>query len=106
MPGAFLYNESPRRDGVAASSSVVHRSSFIVSPSPLASGFADVRLTAPVSSPVSLRIFDATGRQVYSSVGLRASHFRLDLRSMPVGVYLVRVETDGFTAGQKLVVQR
>ena len=96
----------PAAGGVEASSLVVHRSSFIVFPNPLASGFATVRFSSPFSTPFSLRIYDATGRLVRSSFGNRSSSFRLDLRSMPVGVYLVKFAADGFTATQKLVVQR
>jgi len=34
------------------------------------------------------------------------SAMQLDLRSLPLGVYLVKVESAGFMASQKLVVQR
>jgi hypothetical protein len=92
--------------GPASSSSDARRCSFAIVPNPLATGFATVRFSAPISTPFSFRIYDATGRLVHSSFGIRASSFRLDPRSMPVGVYLVKLAADGFTATQKLVVQR
>ncbi len=105
-PGAFVF-EAPQHDGVAASSFLVHRSSFIVSPNPMAGGFATVRFSSPLASPASLRIYDATGRLVrQSAICNLQSEMPLDLRSMPTGVYLVRVEADSFTATQKLVVER
>ena len=99
VPGAFLYDESPQRDGVAASSSVVHRASFTVSPSPLASGFADVRFTAPVSSPVRCASSMPPGSG-YSSVGLPGFALPADLRSMPAGVYLVKLSSEGCEMSQ------
>jgi hypothetical protein len=40
---------------------------------------------------------------VYSSFGLGNSSFRLDLRSMPAGVYYCRLQGPGFSASRKLV---
>jgi hypothetical protein len=52
---------------------------------------------------MSLRVFDASGRLVLSSpFGIRASSLRLDLRSIPPGVYLVRL--DGTSAQERLLV--
>jgi hypothetical protein len=65
-------------------------------------------LTGPTdrSTPWSLSVFDINGRVVHSSFGLRTSTFRLDLRSMPDGVYFARLEAGGRTAVQKLAVRR
>ena len=95
------------RDGVAASSSIVHRSWLIVSPNPLIGGLATVRFDKPVPGPVRLEVIDVTGRVVLQSpLATRHSSFALDLRSMPAGVYLVKLSGDGFADSQKLVVQR
>jgi hypothetical protein len=58
------------------------------------------------STPWSLYVLDIDGRVVHSSFGLQASTFRLDLRSMPDGVYFARLETGGNTAVQKFAVRR
>ena len=88
-----------------------------IRPNPVRSGFAVLRLSPPVTrdSLLGISIFDASGRVVqHSSLVIGNSSapasdvasFRLDLRSMPAGVYLVRL-TDGETnLTQKLVMQR
>jgi len=57
------------------------------------------------SGPAVLAVYDVTGRLVRSPVAIRHSPFRLDLRSMPAGVYLVKVTTEGYSTTPKLVVQ-
>jgi len=94
------------REGVMAARTGLGDWQLAISPNPLASGFAVVRCNLPKGGSVSLEIFDASGRRVHSSLGIRTSEFRLDLRSMPAGVYLVRVTTDNFSTTRKLVVQR
>jgi hypothetical protein len=110
VPGSFATMPQPGREGVVSSSFLVPRSSFIVSPNPLASGFATLSFTRPrdhsTTGPLSLSIYDAAGRLVQSSFVRRTSSFRLDLRSMPAGVYLLKVTAAGFSATRKLVVQR
>jgi hypothetical protein len=49
-------------------------------------------------------MFDASGRLVHSAFGIRTSSFRLDLRSMPDGVYLLRLDSGGRFATAHLVV--
>jgi hypothetical protein len=52
-------------------------------------------------------LYDASGRLVFnSSLVTRNSSLSLDLRSLSTGIYLVRLSADGFTATQKLVLQR
>jgi hypothetical protein len=108
-PGAFG-PEARRPDGVVSSSSIAHRPSFIVSPNPLAAGFATLRFTRPLesSSPqILLSVFDAAGRcvGVWKPL-LRNGAADLDVQRLAAGVYLVKVEADGFAASQKLAVQR
>jgi hypothetical protein len=50
-------------------------------------------LTTPPPPGTRLAIHDATGRLVHSSLVLRTSSFRLDLRSMPAGVYFAALNT-------------
>jgi hypothetical protein len=77
-----------------------------IAPNPLASGFVTVRFSSPLRSPATLAIYNAAGRLVHSSFGIRTSSFRLDLRSIPAGVYVVKLTSEGYTSSQKLVVQR
>jgi len=84
---------------------------FSVSPNPLASDFATVSFTGPrdhlTTRPLALSLFDISGRRVlYSSFDTRNSSLCLDLRSLPSGVYLIRLTGDGCDGSQKLVVQR
>jgi hypothetical protein len=111
LPGAFAAMPQPGREGVVSSSFLVPRSSFIVSPNPLASGFATVSFTRQLdhstAGPLSLSVYDASGRLVrQSAIYNQQSAMVLDLRSMPAGVYLLKVTAAGFSATRKLVVQR
>ena len=54
----------------------------------------------------SLSVYDASGRLVRSSFGISTSSFRLDLRSMPPGVYFARLTCPSRTATLKLILQR
>jgi hypothetical protein len=99
----------PSREGVMAAQAFdTRRSPFDValSSNPLASGFAVLRYNLPPGGTAAVEVFTASGRLVYSSFGIRNSSFRLDLRSMPAGVYLVKVTTEGFSTTQKLVIER
>jgi hypothetical protein len=80
------------------------RIAFSVAPNP-ASGLACIEYSLPGNTTATLRMYDVFGRQVYSSFGLRASSFRLDLRSLPAGVYLLRLDSDLGSATRKLVLE-
>ncbi len=73
--------------------------SLSVSPSLFRDG---VRFSCPADAG-KVEILDATGRLVYSSAGPHGSSFRLDLRSLPAGVYLARVATAEGTFGQRIL---
>jgi len=91
--------------GVAEEKPVLHeRIALSVEPNP-ASGVALVNYSPPEASGASLKLCDVTGRQVRSWVGLRNSGFRLELRSIPAGVYLLRLESDRGSATRKLVIE-
>jgi hypothetical protein len=98
----------PERSGVMAGELIVHRSSFIVSPNPLASGFATVRYSMAQAGPLSLTVYDVAGRAVCRRMllGGRTGSVGLDLRRVAAGVYLVRFDTQEGAATRKLVVQR
>jgi len=110
---AWVYTEpelyasrSAQRSGTQSSGLVSSRS-FSVSPNPISSGFATVRLSLPKAGPVSVRVYDALGRVVLSrTYGAVRTAVSLDLRSLAGGVYLVKADAKGFTAAQKLVVQK
>ena len=59
-----------------------------------------------------MRVFDALGREVLGrgvnrgrKTAPTSGAVSLDLRGLSAGVYLVKVEADGFTGTQKLVIQ-
>jgi len=86
------------------SSPAARSASFSISPNPCrASGVVQLNL-GPLDHSATLRIFNAAGRLVHSSFGIRTSSFRLDLGSIPAGVYLLRLDTDGRFATARLVV--
>jgi hypothetical protein len=101
-------------EGVMAAQTALGGWWLAISPNPLASGFATVQLSLPrcrtgasdaKAGSATLEVFDASGRLAHSSFVIRHSEFRLDLRSMPAGVYLVKVTAEGFSTTQKLVVE-
>jgi len=100
----------PAVGGSVASSSSFDAShwSFTISPSPLVTDFAVLRYSLPHAGPARLMVFDVTGRAVMTrtmSAGQAGSAIA-DLRSLSGGVYLVRFAANGFSATQKLIVQR
>jgi hypothetical protein len=103
-PGA---SRSTQDSGVMRDASSVMQ----ISPNPLASGFATLSFTRPLDllNPelLSVSISDVAGRVVrQSTICNLKSAMALDLRGLRPGVYLVRVDAGGFTATQKLAVQR
>lgn len=101
--------------GVQAGKSVVGRLQFAVIPNPIAKDFATVRVTGLGHNPKSsadlgyvprpsLSVFDAAGRCVLAERGWSSS-IQLDLRDVPAGVYLVRLDAGEFSAAQTIVVE-
>jgi Ig-like domain CHU_C associated/Lamin Tail Domain/GEVED domain/Secretion system C-terminal sorting domain len=72
-------------------------------PNPTLDGLVTVEL-AISESPTPLTVFDVTGRSVFTTV-LPANETRtaLDLRHLPTGVYLVRLQTAGGSVIKRLV---
>lgn len=77
-------------------------------PSPLAAGLVRLHCSLPIAGPASVTVHDLTGRSVLRQalrLGRGASSILLDLRNLSSGVYLVRLEADGFSTTRKLVVE-
>jgi hypothetical protein len=86
----------------------VRASAFVasVTPSPCdASTTIRISGSSPIAHHFSLSVYDASGRLVHSSLGIRNSSFRLDLRSMPAGVYVVRCALGADCASTRFVVR-
>jgi hypothetical protein len=109
-PGAFLF-QPPQHDGAQAERVADGEWRMAIGPNPVTAGFATLSFTGALehmgTGVLRLSIFDASGRIVLqSAICNLKSAMPLDLRLMPAGVYLVRVQSGNFTAAQKLVVQR
>jgi hypothetical protein len=77
-----------------------------IEPNPI-HGSATIRLSSLLPPRYSLSLCDASGRLVFKSpIAIRQSPFALDLRSVPVGIYFLQVETEGRTQTAKLIVER
>ncbi|MBM3315234.1 T9SS type A sorting domain-containing protein, partial [candidate division WOR-3 bacterium] len=96
----------PTRGGAAAEP-VAGRTGLAVVPNPLTNGWAAVRYALPAAGPVRISVYDVTGRSVaaLSLVAGRSGSAQLDLRHLSAGVYLVKLQSQGMTAAQKLIVQ-
>ncbi|MBM3315364.1 T9SS type A sorting domain-containing protein, partial [candidate division WOR-3 bacterium] len=81
--------------------------SFAVAPSVVSGGRATLSYSLPAGTAARVRAFDAAGREVRSRsfVASRSGATGLDVSGLAAGVYLLRLEADGFVAGRKLVVQ-
>jgi hypothetical protein len=91
--------------GVAEEKSALpERIALSVTPNP-ASRVVRVQYSLPADAVAMLRVYDASGRQFYSSFGLRGSSSRLDLRSIPAGVYLLRLDSNLGSTTRKLVIE-
>jgi hypothetical protein len=106
-PG-FVLTPQPAREGVMANPMTIDDCRLTISPNPLTGGFATIHLSSRLATPFSLRIYNAAGRCILSQSAIcnRQSAMPIDLRSIPAGVYLVKVEAGGFAVSQKLVVQK
>jgi len=94
------------RDGVSASSFDIRNASFSIGPNPLRSGLLFVSVPSSfIPHPSSLSVYDALGRRV-RSFDIRHSSFDIDLRSLPAGTYLIRLEAGTKSATRKLVIER
>jgi hypothetical protein len=56
--------------------------------------------------PLTLRVYDASGCLVHSTLGIRNPPFQLDLRSMPAGAYFIRLDASSNHATTRVVLQR
>ncbi|HDR00173.1 MAG TPA: T9SS type A sorting domain-containing protein [candidate division WOR-3 bacterium] len=102
----------PERSGVMAGTVPAGAPSVKLGPNPLVGGFATLRFEGdrvPGWSGGRVSVYDVSGRNALSQVlviGKCELGIPLDLRQVPAGVYLVKVEAGDFTATQKLVVQK
>ncbi|MEO0077825.1 MAG: T9SS type A sorting domain-containing protein, partial [candidate division WOR-3 bacterium] len=104
---ARVLDRRPEPGGVL-SSPVAHRySGNVIVPNPLLDGMAVLRLDRGLTgSPVTVRVFNATGRLVqHSAFSTQRSVVPLDLRQLQEGVYLVQVEADGAVVLQTKLVR-
>jgi len=79
-----------------------------VAPNPLTGGPVTVDYTLPLAGSILVRVFDVQGRSVSHGVFAAAKQgsVTLDLDRLAAGVYMVRLDGDGFGQTHKLVVQR
>jgi hypothetical protein len=107
VPGSYvMFTDS--FTGITEGSGPATLASLRASPNPLAGSFATVRYSLPGAGPAVLLVWDVTGRTALEQplAAARTGTVSLDLRRLSAGVYLVKVTTEGFSATQKLVVQR
>jgi hypothetical protein len=79
-----------------------------VIPNPVRSGVVNLRYNLPKPGPVTVTVYDISGRPVErtSTAAGRTGAVQLDLGELSDGVYLVRLNAGAATVLQKLVVQR
>jgi hypothetical protein len=107
VPGEVVLGRSPS-DGVTAGTIDANWVGLQVRPNPLSLGAATIRYGLPTAAPARISVHDVAGRVAYRCdlLGRRSGVVNLDLAKLSAGVYMVRIDAAGFTATQKLVVQR
>jgi hypothetical protein len=95
------------REGVMAAQTTLGSGRLTIGPSPLVGGRIHLDVGKASSRSATVRLYDASGRSVavWKPV-LHNGAADLDVRHLTAGVYVVRVETNGYYATQKLVVER
>ncbi len=97
----------PAHEGVLAEQTAIGQWRMAIGPNPLAGGLVHLNLGRTVSQQATVRLYDASGRSVATwHPLLQNGAADLNARHLAAGVYLVRVETDGYSATQKLVIER
>jgi hypothetical protein len=95
------------REGVMAAQTTLGSGRLMIGPSPLVGGRVHLDVGKASSRSATVRLYDASGRSVavWKPV-LQNGAADLDVRHLTAGVYVVRVETDGYSATRKLVKER
>jgi hypothetical protein len=80
-----------------------------VAPNPVTTGFATLRFSLPNAGNISLKLYDVTGKLIatlsegYAGIGTRNRELRTE--NLSRGVYVLRLETEGATTTQKLILE-
>jgi len=98
----------PSREGIMAGSSDIGNVSFAIAPNPVSGGLATIRYDLPKAGAARLDIYDVSGQAVMAQTltARQGGSANLDLRRLNNGVYLVKLQSQGLTVTQRLVVQR
>ncbi|MBN2465432.1 S8 family serine peptidase, partial [candidate division WOR-3 bacterium] len=97
----------PSREGVMAAQTSLGDGRLTIGPSPLSGGVVHLNAGGTLAQSATVRLFDASGRQVAArNLTLRNGGADFDVRHLAAGVYLVKVDTDGRSIMQKLVIEK
>jgi len=107
--GLPLTQPRPAPGGVMSEASAPQRAaSLLVTPNPARSG-ATIRYTLPRTGRASLKLFDVTGSLVATlfdaSVPAGEHTSRVNAAGLARGIYLVKLEADGFKVTRKLILE-
>jgi len=107
-----LEGNTPNFNGVKGEAGIINEFSLnSIYPNPFNSTTTITFSVGQVSKPVSLRIYDLSGREVYTAVaapsGTAGEHRAVwNASGAPTGMYVVRLGGAGKTVGHKLVLTR
>ncbi len=105
-PTTDLYSGRPQADGVTQHGPLADEWRLIIAPNPLRSGILNITAGLP-GRTATISLFDPLGRRVLirQLVGTGSGPMALDLRQLPAGVYLVRLESSNNVLTRKLVIE-
>jgi len=92
-------------EGALATGTANREFRMVVAPNPVTGGFAMVHFSSSRSGRASVRIYDASGRLVFSQP-VSTSSLVLRTSDLRAGVYLLKVDDGAMHRDAKLVVQR
>jgi hypothetical protein len=109
-PEQVFYSIPPMNSSVAQSYTPTGKLNLLLSQNPVSNAGADVIYTLPNTGSVQVELMDELGRNVrmlqngFASAGQNT--IAIDPQYLEAGTYFVRVETDGMSAMQKLVIAK
>jgi hypothetical protein len=104
---ASLNAPQPSREGVMTAQTTLGSGRLTIGPSPLVGGLVHLNVGRTYVQWATVRLYNASGRSVAVwKPLLQNGAADLDVRHLAAGVYLVRIETDGCSVTQKLVIER
>jgi len=102
--GSGIYSIMPDLTTDNSKEQEITDSGWMIRPNPNNGHFSLVRSETDQQSPVTIRIFDLTGRKVLESESITDLSYTIDISDRPNGIYVLDIEEEMKRTGKVLVV--